>query len=646
MPPKTAEEPPKTAPVEENTGKWIQKENEIAVAEMELRMRKLTIQILQPSIDKYAIMLGELENLKNELRTHAVAFQEVIIMRGQMDELREFTSIVRDEIEQRDLDNRTFQKNTQDKLASISEEGRDCRRQIDQSGSKIQFLQREVERRGQEIKALQTGFEEVRHDMEREVDELNEKHKRSELEIKERLDASDAGQQYLVDELWGEDKGLKKVEADIRGICKSISVLPDLMEGVQRSNDRMDVVEGKMNRTETFLIKAETSMKDLQSAFTSQTEEMRVKLKESTNQYAATHSAMMADLRSQQQLEYGKVRELRTDVEKFVTSATGRISTIEGELSSLGNSWQALHKEVRGDIEELNKKRKRDKLCADLEFKEVKKYMIGTTQQFQPVWKTVEHLSSVMSIVVEAAKVDAALSIQDYSDRRQTTWLGSTSDLPRPMKPLEGLKGLLAAKSDKSWGTPKDDVVDLRKVSKLKRFSYTPGNVLFGDTQYERPDLIQILQRLLEKAGGALEHGPSTTSDKGFCSSIPEHVVVDDVARSSSGLPNLAKPSTFDSLPEIEEVNSEKVPESWSDVKESLDTGKMIPRRSLGSRSGSRPGSMGQPGAVGSRGRGDAVGGLDLPTIPSLPGGPPGVGGLDLPPLKAEPGAVPMTARW
>lgn len=627
------------------------KEHEIVCAEIELHLRQLVTQILKPSIDKYALMESELEIQKEKIASYAEAFADVLVMKGHLNEVREMTSILRDELEQRDNDNRNFQSSCQTKFSDINSELRDIRFQLDQKGSKIQHLQREVERKGVEIKQIQTLQEETRRDIDSQVEEIKERHNKTEQELTQQMNAIDAGQQNFQEVLWGDDQGLRKVDAQISAINKSISILPDLQAALDQGSKRQGAVEDKMTHAQNWLKKAQQDMQELEKTFTRQTKDVKEKMRESSNQYAATHAAMMANLKQQHEHEYGQVRKLRTDVECFVKQSSDRVKTIESDVAKQTNAWESLHREFRSDLEEFNKKRKRDKLTMDLEFKEVKKYMTGTTQQFQPIWKTVDHFNGVIGILVEAFKVDVALNMQDYNDRRQISWLGGPNDLHKPLKPYEGLKGLQAAKSSGQNSMSKEELVDLRKVTKLKRMNYFPGDVLYGNTHYERPDLIQIMSKLLEKAGIALERGPSANGVNGRGQSrervIPEGSPLLEETGALSG-----KMSMFDTA-------MAEIP-ATDDSTDRPDSSKLPPYRG-GSRgqarlSGARPGSVGQPGAVGSRGRGDAVGGLDLPRIGSAQAGsqgPPGVGGLDLPPLsnQAESGMqpapiVPMTARW
>merc|ERR1719265_2107648 len=80
--------------------------------------------------------------------------------------------------------------------------------------------------------------------------------------------------------------------------------------------------------------------------------------------------------------------------------------------------------EVRRDVEDLQKKRKKDRAAVDMEIKAHKKQMSGVYDSTDGVQKGLERLAGALEVLLESERVQAALDAQDLIDRRNVSLLG------------------------------------------------------------------------------------------------------------------------------------------------------------------------------------------------------------------------------
>merc|ERR1712118_46904 len=124
----------------------------------------------------------------------------------------------------------------------------------------------------------------------------------------------------------------------------------------------------------------------------------------------------------QEELDHSS--KLRQEVMKFMQDTQAAIKHLEQVAQSSHDQTEAMVREVRLDVEELNRKRKRDKANSDIENKALKKRLGGVFDNSDLVLKGLEHLSGVLAALLESNRMQAALELQDDNDRRKVALTG------------------------------------------------------------------------------------------------------------------------------------------------------------------------------------------------------------------------------
>merc|ERR1719161_351934 len=112
----------------------------------------------------------------------------------------------------------------------------------------------------------------------------------------------------------------------------------------------------------------------------------------------------------------------------FMQETQRSVTHLEELVAASQGQAEAMITEVRNEMEELNKKRKRDRSNADLETKALKHRLGGVFQSSDQVLKGLEHLTNVISVMLESERQAAALEIQDDIDRTKVALMGYKED--------------------------------------------------------------------------------------------------------------------------------------------------------------------------------------------------------------------------
>jgi len=219
------------------------------------------------------------------------------------------------------------------------------------------------------------------------------------------------------------------------------------------------------------------------------------------------------------------------------------VSCIDSRVLDNFSRTEALLSEQRESIEELDRKRKRDRTSADLELKSIKKRLGGVFDSSDAVLRGLEHLTTVLGTVIDAASMQCALDVQDSSDRDQVSLLGlreeqqhsTVAGSPNCSPPTAAMKRMAAAPSPRrkqvggtdGWSTHRKGNsgkeilhVDSRCLScsfqaptvlsafKIACLQYNPSPVFFQNAVYNRDDLLRHVEASLSQAHTRFLAGP------------------------------------------------------------------------------------------------------------------------------------------
>merc|ERR1719265_54768 len=172
--------------------------------------------------------------------------------------------------------------------------------------------------------------------------------------------------------------------------------------------------------------------------------------------------------------------------------------------------------EVRRDVEDLQKKRKKDRAAVDMEIKAHKKQMSGVYDSTDNVSKGLERLAGAMEVLLESERVQAALDAQDLIDRKNVSLLGyknandgkksrgrrQTDDDDNDDAGMGGSRSVISIDNRcLSCSGTHNEILEGFKIACL---NYTPGQVSYEKFSYDRSELMNIRQDLLSQSAEVL----------------------------------------------------------------------------------------------------------------------------------------------
>jgi len=270
------------------------------------------------------------------------------------------------------------------------------------------------------------------------------------------------------------------------------------------------------------------------------------------SQTIASHNAnFVREVRQGYQEELTKLSELRNEVEGFMERTSESVNGLELRVDEVASKANALAAEAREELEELNRRRKRDKTSSENELKALKKRLGGVFDNSDQVLRGIEHIYTVLQTMLESELLQSSVEMQDSVDRKRIALMGvkddetvlarTTQSEPQRPRPECRAKSASAAQSAKdaapgsngqlrggpghmSARNPQEPVVrvDNRCLGcsgqaplvlsafKMACLQYNPSPVEHAGKQHDRSDLIQRRCILLHTAHNALVEGPSS----------------------------------------------------------------------------------------------------------------------------------------
>lgn len=190
----------------------------------------------------------------------------------------------------------------------------------------------------------------------------------------------------------------------------------------------------------------------------------------------------------------------------------------------------------------MGRLRRRDRNNAEVETKSMQEQLSSVHQSSTSVAKCVEHLSSVIWMLLQSERASSALDLQDDSDRAKVALIGYRDNSKqigemghggsgeRSGSRGAGQKTSSGQKASKTQGGNSASgpvvSVDHRCLScsgqaqsvlsgfKMACLQYAPGPVTFAKKNFVRSDLLDVREKLLDQARDALQHGPIAFSEK------------------------------------------------------------------------------------------------------------------------------------
>lgn len=539
---------------------------EVSLASMETRLRTMIKDIMQPTIAKTSNVLANLETMKGIVSQHTRGLQEVQLRQLKCIEQVSTIASFKEDMSRWDSQRRIAEVEVEEALKAMQQKLDACNYSLQQKESVLHHLHRSVDRTAMEVNRLQDAQETQREQLDARIDEQSRKINEARSEIDVRICGLELKHNALTDQLWGEETGLAKVAGELKKTNASFATLEASVNELKSSKAEAAQLDRLRSEVGKMLFEANSSVGAMRQTVGNVVNDVREHFRTASETISAHNATFIVEVRQQYQAELAQTAKLRAEVQDFMKQVERTIESQDARVAETAAKASALAAETREEVEELNRRRKRDKTSADNELKALKKRLGGVFDNSDAVQRGIEHLYDVLQMLLESDFIGSSLEIQDTIDKKQIALIGTKdqdtalarnyqTELQRPRpecrsKSAPGIGGKAAGGAASPPGAPslphsgasnpqnpQEPVVrvDKRCLScsgqaplvlaafKMACLRYEPSPVDHDGALHERSDLLHRRHVLLAQCRAALHHGPeakAAASGGGAASSL------------------------------------------------------------------------------------------------------------------------------
>jgi len=512
---------------------------ELHLAHMETRLRAAVTELVEPTVQKMTVLASEVEHLTTCVSRHMKELDSLHLGQLRFQEQVGAVSQMKEEMIKWDSQRKIYEAAVDETLEAMQHKLDGQRFALEQKESTLHHLNRNLDRVASEVNRLLEDQDAVRDLCETRVDEQSKRLNQFKAEAEVRFATMERQHNALSDELWGDELSLAKVAGELKKTNATFGKLEDAVSALQEGKAEAVQLEKLRADVAKMVHEANTATSQMRQTVGEVVNDVREHFRTASETVASHNASFVKQVREEYQAELESSAQLREEVKSFMTRASQSVESLELRVDEVGSKANALAAEAREELEELNRRRKRDKTSADNELKGLKKRLGGVFDNSDAVLRGIEHIYSVLEPVLESELMQCALEKQDAVDRDRISLMGVKDDeinfvrsthtqpqQPRPECRVRTAPG--GMKPRDTQGAQKPVVrVDNRCVScsgqaplvlaafKMACLHYAPSPIDHRGAVVERHELLDRREQLLLTASRSLSRGPGTLTVDG-----------------------------------------------------------------------------------------------------------------------------------
>lgn len=488
------------------------KELEVLMADMETRLRATLLRIVRPALDQVTDLGTRFDAMNKQIAKHEEVIYMAEKLRMEVVQQAEFSKLLSDQLSSRDAQQRTFERQASENISQLRLGAVELNHRLEELQGEVRKQGRNIQRVWDEISRLQQQHEDGIRKVGDGIFQNAKKLEKVREEMVESLKEVHRQREELLEQLFGEEKGLTQIAQDIRDLTVFVAPLPDVRLNVENLQTRQADLEVISAETRECANQQKEDFKTFSAEVRKTLGALRGTFQQEANKLVAHHASMMKDIRWEYVEEIKMVKQIHKEMTEF-RERTQQFCQDTGELMQKeAKRIDALHRELLQDIEEISKRRKKDRVAWETEVREARKDLEREQDMAKTIRVNVEFLSRILGLVLEGQRVSNALTIQDFSDRGAERWLCLANEVGRRAQQPVTADGLEQQRPRKYEGKdalrPTHEMVTVEFRKGLVAGEYLPGQVPFGGVVHERRDLLLAHHRLLQRAHTAYVRGP------------------------------------------------------------------------------------------------------------------------------------------
>lgn len=582
------------------------KELEVLVAELETRLRSTILRIIRPTLDQTKELSSRLDLLAEQVAGHAPLMFITKQLREELEHQGDFAKVLMEQLNARDEQSRSFERNAMHNIKQLHNSINELGDKHGDTVAELQKLTREHSRSNTAMGEIQASLDDETSRVWEGILSSNKKIETCRQEFLDHAKEQQRQREDLLEDLFGDDKGLTKLRQDFTALSRFVERVPDMEQYLEEVIRHTADLEQRQTECTEYCASSKQTFIDFEKFTEKRLAVMKDEFRQEANRLVAHHASLLKQIRNDYSDEVGLFAKLRAEVSDFQLSTDKFCRDVAQMIERESQRTDALHSVLGTNMDEIRKNRRKDRLTIEAEIHGVRRDMAANQEVSHTTSVSIEYLSRILALVLETSRISNALEMQDFVDRCAERWLSVPDDLGKRPQPSTTVEAFEQQQHEHQrhaqhphqhdwWST--SDLVQIDWRTGLASGEYLPGQVSYGGSVFERKELLLLHHRMLTKAHAAFQLGPKRelTSIHGFTAA-------------ASGCMQPAQPCANGCASSAQQPSSRKSAKSaktCSTVDEDPEDPKFSAESSLRGSRGSgrqRPGSQGQPQAMGSRG--------------------------------------------
>ncbi|CAD7956136.1 unnamed protein product [Amoebophrya sp. A120] len=396
--------------------------DEVAFAELEVKVRKMVLEVLQPTVAKNKSYEQEIVNLKKQQISQK---EEILSLRDETKQSTQKCYAIdqfREELVQAEKERREHQEFMRGNIRLIDDKVRNNKIQCEQQNSLIQQLQRRTEAIEESVKDLQGRFELLKAQLTNELVQKGKEITDTKADIELKFARSEYSIAKTVDQVFEQERQLGKLLFRLEkeeNYSKSLS--GKLAELGEKAVFRLEV-EKKLSVMQKRIDEARADTAEVQRLITDTSENLKKHFETASNVIAVNTNASIKDARE----EFSRKLSENKDAQKNIVDAVEKLEEmdIDRKVAELRADIDREVEVVREDLIARDRRWKRDLADARIERTHLGKAVTKAMSASGLLQENQDRISRALELVFDAADCLSQLLVQDETDKEGLSLVG------------------------------------------------------------------------------------------------------------------------------------------------------------------------------------------------------------------------------
>lgn len=381
------------------------REKEVEFAEIELRLRRMVLELLQPSVKKTKELDYLVEELRNSSKTVEQQIREIMVdtsvTKNRVASIDCFYEMLDAEAKARQLTD----KQLEDKIIAVSS---DVEFKLMNTVEKDDKIQRKMEELEANLAKMETTNSTCFVELETKITDINRQTLQAQQDHDVRIGEQEIELSNLNLKIFGSDGLSRQLQTDQKMIRTEVDSIQKTIAIVSARALRTSDLEDTIDSLREQLTDFETDQNELSNNMTSMFQNLRDDIALKNSQAAARTATYMQKMRKEYQMELLENKGIREGIEQWKYQARTGNDEIKKEVDRMALRTEECLRIARIDIDQLLANSEIVKLKVEVDentqraYEKAERAFNGT----QSLAEATTHITSVIKILLEATKLN------------------------------------------------------------------------------------------------------------------------------------------------------------------------------------------------------------------------------------------------